>query len=490
MTQASPVQFQLEEVSPVEKLLKVEIAKEHVNAKLDEGFRQLNRQVNLKGFRKGHAPRSLLENMFGKRVGTDTAREMVNESVSYIIANNALRVASEPLLEAMPEAQKNTPLRFSARLEFLPQIEVKDYEGIEVSQREGKVNETAVDEALKRRQEAQIELRPIEGRTVLGETDTVALLLTGTLAHLTYKDREMSLDLSKPEASPLPGLAQKIVGLSIDTKDHKLDLTLPTEGIVKELAGKTGHFSVTIKSAHVKHLPALDDEFAKDLGETGVETLADLKKKIHDDLLAEDTEEAKHEMRIKLVEELIKRNPVTLPPNLVGKLARNLLENQRGRMQIQIRLMAERRKENPDAPFEAPTAEQLAQAAHAEAVRNLSIEFVMMALADKEKVEVAESDVDAHLAELAKERDQNVARVKAELQREDQGLVQLRGQLRLEKALDVLESKAVVNGSGQKAGSEAKTEAKAEAAAPADKPAAEKPAGKAAKSGSKKDAKK
>jgi FKBP-type peptidyl-prolyl cis-trans isomerase (trigger factor) len=77
-------------------------------------------------------------------------------------------------------------------------------------------------------------------------------------------------------------------------------------------------------------------------------------------------------------------------------------------------------------------------------VRNLSIEFVMMALADKEKVEVTESDVEKHLAELAKERDKSVARLKAELGREDQGLQQLRGQLRLEKALDLLESKAKI----------------------------------------------
>ena len=87
---------------------------------------------------------------------------------------------------------------------------------------------------------------------------------------------------------------------------------------------------------------------------------------------------------------------------------------------------------------------QLVQAAQAEAVRNLSIEFVMMALADKEKVEITDADVDTHLGELAKERDKNVARVKAELQREDPGLQQLRAQLRLEKALDVLESKATI----------------------------------------------
>jgi len=440
------VQFEFEEVSPVEKRLKVEIAKEQVNAKLEDGFRQLNRQVNLRGFRKGHAPRSLLENMFGKKVGADAARDLVNESILYILNQQTMRVASEPVLEAMPEVKKNEPLRYTARIELLPQIDVKDYEGIEVTQRASKVTDEQVNAALERRRQAHTELLPIEDseRKVAANTDVLTVLLSGKLAHLSYDNKEMQVDLTEPKMSPLPGLAAALVGVPLSAQDHPLELTMPTEGLSKELSGQTGHFQVTVKTAHKKHLPNLDDEFAKDTGEA--ETLEDLKKKVRENLLGEDAEEAKHEMRLALVEELIKRNNVPLPPNLVNKLARNILENPRGRMQLQIRLIQDRRKENPDATpekaLEPPTPAELAEAARAEAVRNLSIEFVMMALADKEKVEVTEADLEKHLAEQAKERDKSVARLKAELQREDQGLQQLRGQLRLEKALDLLESKA------------------------------------------------
>lgn len=440
--QGSPVQFEFEEVSPVEKRLKVEIAKEQVNAKLEDGFKQLNRQVNLRGFRKGHAPRSLLEKMFGKKVGADAARELVNESILFVINQQTMRMASEPMLETMPDAKKNEPLRYTARIELLPEIDVKDYEGIEVTQRASKADESQVEAALERRRQTHTEMLPIEGRDKTEATDVLSILLNGSLAHLNYKDKEMNVDLTQPTQSPLPGLAPLLTGIPLNAKDHPIELTLPTEGMTKELAGQTGKFTVTIKTAHKKQLPALDDDFAKDTGEA--ETLEDLKKTIREGILAEDAEEAKHEMRIALVEELIKRNTVPLPPNLINKLARNLLENPRGRMQLQIRVMQDRRKENPDAPFEAPTPEQLAQAAHAEAVRNLSIEFVMMALADKEKVEVTEADLEKHLAEMAKERDKSVARLKAELQREDPQFQQLRGQLRLEKALDLLESKAKV----------------------------------------------
>ena len=271
----------------------------------------------------------------------------------------------------------------------------------------------------------------------------LSIQLTGTLSHLTYKDKDMQVDLGKPEQSPIPGLAAALVGISLSATAHPIELTMPTEGLPKELGGKTGHFKVAVKAAHVKHVPALDDDFAKDTGEA--DSLEQLKDKIRASILEEDTEEARHEMRLALVDELLKRNPVPLPQGLIARLARNFLENERGRMQLQMRLLQDQRKENPDAKFTMPTPDQLVQAAQGEAVRNLSIEFVMMALADKEKVEVTEEDVEKHLAELAKERDKNVARVKAEIQREDAGLQQLRAQLRLEKALDVLESKAVIS---------------------------------------------
>ncbi|MBL8632766.1 MAG: trigger factor [Myxococcales bacterium] len=441
--QGSPVRFEFEDVSPVEKRLKVEIDKAQVNKKLDDSYRQLGRQVNLKGFRPGKAPRPLLESMFGKKVAGDAARELVNETIGDIIGQQTLRIISEPILEELADAQKDVPLRYSARIELMPQIDVKEYEGIAVTKREGKVTDEQVTAELERRRQAHQELKPIEGRDKAEAGDVLTILLTGTLSHLTYKDKEMHVDLGKPDQSPIPGLAAALVGIALDATAHPVELTMPTEGLPKELGGKTGHFKVAVKAAHIKHVPALDDDFAKDTGEA--DSLDQLKEKIRANILEEDTEEARHEMRLSLVDELLKRNPVPLPPGLISRLARNFLENERGRLQLQMKLLQEQRKENPDAKFTMPTPEQLVAAAQAEAVRNLSIEFVMMALADKEKVEITDADVDTHLAELAKERDKNVARVKAEIQREDPGLQQLRAQLRLEKALDVLESKAVIS---------------------------------------------
>ncbi|MBP6608965.1 MAG: trigger factor, partial [Deltaproteobacteria bacterium] len=339
--QGSPVRFEFEDVSPVEKRLKVEIDKAQVNKKLDDSYRQLSRQVSLKGFRPGKAPRPLLESMYGKKVGSDAARELVNETIGDIIGQQTLRIISEPAIETLPDAQKDVPLRYSARIELMPQIELQDYEGIAISKREGKATDEQVNAELERRRQSHQELKPIEGRETAEAGDVLSIQLTGTLSHLTYKDKDMQVDLGKPEQSPIPGLAAALVGISLSATAHPIELTMPTEGLPKELGGKTGHFKVAVKAAHVKHVPALDDDFAKDTGEA--DSLEQLKDKIRASILEEDTEEARHEMRLALVDELLKRNPVPLPQGLIARLARNFLENERGRMQLQMRLLQDQR---------------------------------------------------------------------------------------------------------------------------------------------------
>ena len=192
--QGSPVRFEFEDVSPVEKRLKVEIDKAQVNKKLDDSYRQLGRQVNIKGFRPGKAPRSLLESMFGKKVASDAARELVNETIGDIIGKQTLRIISEPMLEELADAQKDQDLRYSARIELMPQIEVKDYEGIAVQKREGKVTDEQVNAALESRRQSQQELKPVEGRDKAEAGDVLTIALTGTLSHLTYKDKEMHVE--------------------------------------------------------------------------------------------------------------------------------------------------------------------------------------------------------------------------------------------------------------------------------------------------------
>lgn len=445
--QGSSVQFDFEDVSPVEKRLNVQVARDLVSTKLDEAYRKLNREVNLRGFRPGKAPRPILERMYGKQVERTVAEELINDSMMQVAQGQALRMVTQPTLEAFPEIRKGEAMKFSARVELYPQVEPKEYEGLEVTRTTEAVTDADIDAALEERRQQQQEMIPIEGRETVAEGDFLVLSVSGKVGKGDYKNAEFPVDLSEPQRSIMPFLAPALIGIPLNATDHPVKFTFPTEHTDPEVAGQEFEPRITIKSAHLRRLPTLDDEFAKDTGEA--ETLAELREKVRASLQEQENAEAKEELRGKLMEELVKRNPVHLPPSLLGRVAESLLEPHRRRAVLD----AVRAGRDP----QAVDINELRKLAAEEAMRTLSVEFVLLAVAEKESVEVNEAEVEKRLSELARQTEKSVSRLKAELQKEDQGLMNLRTQLRLEKALDLIESKAVI-----------KDEAPAESAAPAE----------------------
>ncbi len=435
--QGSPVQFEFEDLSPVEKRLIVVVAREQVNSKLDEAFRKLSREVNLRGFRKGKAPRPLLEQLFGKKVETQVAQDLVNESMVMFGQQHQMRMMSAPVLEPPhPEPRRNEPMRFTTRLELYPVIDPKDYDGIQVTRRATKVTDETVAEALEHRRLDQVEMLPIEGREVTANTDVVKIIISGSIGGRTQKEQEIAVDLTEPKQDPLPGLVPMLIGISLTAKDHEVNFTLPTEGVdPPAFAGQPVSLKVTIKEAHIKQLPALDDEFAKDTGEA--DTLAEMRDKIRVRLVEEDAEVARQELRDTLIGEALKRNPVPLPPTLLRQAIEQLSQP------TQQRMLYESIRAGGNS--NALTPEAIRAAVENEAIQSLSQQFLLNAIAEKEKLSVTEADLELRLSEMARRSDKSVARIKAEIQKHDSGFQNLRHDLLVEKSLDLLESRAKIS---------------------------------------------
>lgn len=435
--QGSPVRYEFEDLSPVEKRLKVEVAKEHVDGKLDEAYRKLSRQVNLPGFRPGKAPRQMLEKMFGKRVAHDVAQDLLRDTLTMVARQSQIRMIGQPVLEDMPEVKRNEALRYSARIELFPQVDPRDYEGIEISRRPARATDEEVEAALERKRMEQVDMVPVEGRDTAQDTDTLMIRVSGGVGPLKYEGEEWQIDLGGGRPPPLPGLREALIGIPLRAEDHEVRWTLPAEGVRADLAGREVVLRVTVKQAYEKRLPPLNDDFAKDTGEA--ETLEELRSKIRERLLREDEEEARHEARMALLDEVVRRNPVPLPPSLVKRVADQLFDVSRQRAAIAAL------QEGKDPRQEGVLDEEkLRQEAQGEAVRSLSKEFILMSVADKEGVEVTQADVEKRLAEIARQSDRSVARVRAEMQKDDPHLEGLRNNLRMEKALDLLESRAKI----------------------------------------------
>ena len=424
------MQVKVEEVSPVEKKVAVEIPWPYVARKLDEAYRDLGKGVALKGFRKGKVPRPMLERMFGRQVEQEVIKQLVQESFVAAAHEHKIEPVAEPVVDDA-HLHKGQAFHYSARVEVRSIVEPKDYDGVEVARRAARVSDEHVMRAVERKREELTEFKVIEGRTEAAPSDVLVLHLKGTVGDRELDKDGMMVDLSQADREPIPGLAHALVGIPLGAKDHTIEFKIPDDHAHKELAGKHAKLAITIKEAREKQMPALDDELAKDTGEA--DTLDELKEKLRKQLLAEDEKEVQRELRDALVKELLKRNSFVVAPALVERQLDVMV--QRAKLGMAMRGVDVR---NLDLD-EQRMRDDMRESANDE----VRAAFLVDAIAEKEKVEVTEADLEKRLAEMATMRDKSVPRLKAELQK-DGRLEAVRHQLREEKTLDLLLSRAKI----------------------------------------------
>jgi len=440
------MQVTVEELSPVEKKVAVEIPWPYVERKLDEAYRDLSRGVALKGFRKGKVPRPILERMFGRQVEQEVVKQLVQESFVAAATQHDIQPVAEPVVDDA-HLHKGKPFHYSARVEVRSVVEPKEYDALELGQRPAKVSDEDVERALQHKREELTEYKVIEGRTEAGPADVLVLNVKGHIADKEINKDGMMIDLGQTEHEPLPGMAQALLGVPLAAVDHAVSWTISPEDARKELAGKPVTLTITIKEAREKQMPALDDELAKDTGEA--DTLDELRGKLREKLLAEDEKRAREELKGEAVKELLKRNPFVVAPALVERQLDSML--QRAKMGMAMRGV-DVRNLNLD---EQRLRDEMRESANDE----VRAAFLVDAIATKEKVEVSEAEMEKRLAEMAQSRDKSVPRLKAELQKEGR-LDSLKHQLREEKTLDLLLSRANITEKAQQdaSPSETKTE--------------------------------
>ncbi|HEX4459711.1 MAG TPA: trigger factor [Polyangia bacterium] len=427
----------MSELSPVEKKVAVEIPWPYVSQKLDEAYKDLSRGVALKGFRKGKVPRPMLEKMFGRQVEQEVIKTLVQESFITAANQHDIQPVAEPVVDDA-HLHKGQPFHYSARVEVRSIVEPKEYEGIELGQRAAKATDEDVIAALERKRQELTEFKTIEGRTELRANDVAVVDITGVIGERKFDKEAMMIDLGETAREPIPGIGTALVGVPLAAAQHEISWTIPakTEGEgaapAAELAGQTAALKVTVKEAREKVMPALDDEFAKDTGEA--DTLADLKEKTRVRLLGEDEKQAKEELKGDLVKELLKRNSFVVAPALVERQLDAMV--QRTRLGMAMRGI-DYRTAGVD---EQRMRDELRENANDE----VRAAFLIDAIAEKEKVEVSDADMEKRLAEMAASRDKSVPRLKAELQKEGR-LESLKHQLREEKTLDLLLGRAKIN---------------------------------------------
>jgi trigger factor len=420
----------IEEPNSLRRKLTIEVEPDEIKHELDRAFNELKRGVVLKGFRPGHAPRNLLERFFGEQVRGEVAQKLVAEYTRKALEEHDLKpVVAPEIVTEQTDLQRDLSLKFSATFDLRPKIEVKDYEGLKVSESTVEVSDEQVAEAIERFRERQATLKKVDDRTVVNDGDYVLAAIEAfedgkPLSTIRTEDRLVEVS----ERALAHGVYEVLKGAEIG-KQAKSSKTYAADYAQKDLAGKSIEWRATAKEIYRRELPSVDDDFAKDLGDENLEAF---KTRVRAELVAHAKQEADARVRQGLLDLVIERNPVELPESLVAR------EISATEAELHQTLEAGGLSHEDASERVKQSAEDLKTRAEKRARTALIVD----ALADQEKIEVNDEELGERVAQIVTQSGRNRDRA-AEFYRKEENRDGLRQSMRREKALDFILSRAL-----------------------------------------------
>ena len=418
------------DLTETKKSVAVEIPSDIVDAQIDRVARSYGRQARIPGFRQGKVPPTLIKKRFKEQILHDVAHDLIPRAIDEALRERGLEPVDTPDVQdvALDEGQ---PLTFTATFETLPPIDPGPLESIALRRPAVTLEEAAVESTIAQLQNRAARFEPVEGRAV-ADGDTVTLDIEREEPHGDHKHSHNHQDVVVEmggKANP-PGFDDEIRGLEVGS-EKSFTIHYPEDYAVTEMANTDVHYKVKVKDLRKRVLPALDDEFAKDVGDFA--TLDALRERITTDLQREAESEADRQLRGDLLKELAARVAVDIPDSLVEReLDRRTEEFARRLMDQNI----DPRKANIDWDGFRDSQRDASR----DSVKSA---LVLDEIARREQLAVTDADLDKDVAEYAERSGLTPAAVRARLEKEG-ALSRLAAGLRREKAIDFVLSKAQV----------------------------------------------
>jgi trigger factor len=417
------MKIDIDELSSVQRKVRVELPVETVVNEFSRAYKNLGRRVRVKGFRTGKIPRSVLQGIYGDEVKGEVRSHLVQESLGEIIRERGLQIVSRPEVEANDLSEVDG-FSFSAVFEVKPEITVKDYLGIEVERPKLAITDDQVAEAMRRLQEGHARLELVADRDVVQKGDFVTLDFDGTIDGKPFSGGHgENYTMEVGAAQALPQFEAAVTGLKLNLR-QTVQVNYPENYPNKEIAGKGVDFSITVREIKQKVLPVLDDDFAKDHGECA--SLDELRERIRVRLTDELRRYQDEETKEKIIDKLIEAHSFMAPPSMVERQTRYLME----------RYQNQGAQSGGDAGA-APPMEEARKALETRAMRQVQVTLLMEKIAQLEKIEVSDKEVQERIDNLARAAGDRGKTVRELYSRPD-GRDDLRAQLVFERTVEFL----------------------------------------------------
>jgi trigger factor len=421
------MQVNVQRLSPVLVEFDVQVAADRVKTEVEKAYSNVAKSAKVRGFRPGKAPRKVLSHVFGPRIAADVAQRLVDETFPQAVSEHKLQPVSSPAIEPQ-KLIDNQPFSYKARFEIIPEIAEVKYEGLEAKRDKVEVADAELDEELSklRREHATLETPKTARAAAKGDVAVIdfSVAVDGeTIPEAGANDFQVELG----GGTLIPSIEEALLGKNAgDTAQAEVDM--PAQHPHPKLKGKRAIFHLTLKDLKERVLPEADDEFAKDVGE--FDTLDALKQNLKEKLEKAKKQESDNALAERLVIELVKANPIPVPPSLVERQMRMTEQEILSRARAQGQSVS-------------GVGDELRAQIQADSETKVRAGLLMAEIAKRETIKIGEQEIEEGLKELADDTGKNIAKLRAEY-RDAKKREMLVGMILENKVLDIIEAKAKI----------------------------------------------
>jgi trigger factor len=430
------MKVEIEEIGPCKKLIKVEISKEKIDDEWQEQLNELCRMTNLPGFRKGKAPRSLVERKYGDRLMEDVKQKLVSSTYEEAVEKNKLSPVGEPEISDI-SMELGKPLNFEVTMEVLPTFEIGEYKGIQLEKKPAAVTDTDIKNALKTISGQKTQLTIVKDGKVEDDDYIICDCKVKVGRKIVFKDEDLEVMVSGSTVADIsvPDLKSNLSGTKSGEK-CSIDVELGDNFSDEQYRNKPAKLEITVKEIKRSASPEINDGMAKQMG---CDSLAELREFVSKQLEVEKKKMVDNDMRDQVYKNLLEMADFDLPKDVIERQTNKRLHS------YQVELL------NKGTPLEEveKEMENLKNTSEESVVKDFKMSLILERIAEKEKIFVTEADVNQRINTLANMYGTEPSKMRSQLEKIG-SIPNLRYQMKESKTVDFLIKKAVIKETNQK----------------------------------------
>lgn len=423
--------YKVEDLGKNMMKLTIEATAEEFEVALEKAYQKNKNKLNVQGFRKGKAPRSVIEKMYGAGIFyEDAANEIIPEAYEKAAEESELDIVSRPDIDVV-QIEKGQPFIFTATVAVKPVVTLGQYKGVEVEKVPVEVTEEEVNAELEKVREQNSRMITIEDRPV-ADKDITVIDFEGFVDGVAFdggKGEDYSLVIGSH--SFIDTFEEQLIGKNIG-EDVEVNVTFPEEYQVQSLAGKPALFKVKIKEIKEKELPALDDDFAQDVSE--FDTLAEYKEDIKKVVLERKEKAAKTAKEDAVVDKLIETATMDIPDAMVATQKRQMAEEFAQRLQMQGLSLEQYFQ------FTGMNANAFLENLEPQALKRIQSRLVLEAVVKAENITASEEEIEKQFEDMAAAYQMEVDKLKDLIGEKEKEAMSM--DIAVQKAIDLVASEA------------------------------------------------